>query len=132
MPRYNVEYPISGLEVDGKPQRITRGVVDIAEAQAAPLLAVGALSVRNAEQLDTAPAKSQAGAPAVDGASADVSGDELGGDHPDARVNALHTYLAGLLAGGEGKPRVAAAKAATGIDDLTGAEITQAWVQLVS
>lgn len=46
---------------------------------------------------------------------------------PGQAQAALHEYLAGLKAAGEGKPKVAQAREATGIAALSAAEIAAAW-----
>lgn len=82
-------------------------------------------------KLDTPPSASgPAGAPAVDGAPADADGDDHVDQQLDERAHTLRVYLIERQADGKGKPKVAEAKAATGIDDLAGAEIAAAWEAL--
>lgn len=72
---------------------------------------------------DTTTAESPAGGAA--GAPPAETDEEL-----NAREHTLRAYLADLKAGEEGKPKVAEAKAATGIADLTAVEVNAVWKAL--
>lgn len=61
-------------------------------------------------------------------------GDYVGPDHTDEALSecqhTLRAYLAGLHADGKAKPKVAEARKATGIAELSAAEIGAAWKAL--
>lgn len=130
MPTYKIEYPISR---HGK--RIRSGTIDLDDAaEARSLMKVGAISPLDPPsntppqpEPDAGMAGDASGASPAPAAGDDVAVDEHTDQALDDRAHTLRAYLAGIKADGGKKPRAGDAEKATGIDDLSGAEIADAW-----
>lgn len=125
MPTYKIEYPISR---HGK--RIRSGTIDLDDvAEARSLMNVGAISPLD-PQSNTPPEPEPDAGMAGDASGASPAPAAVDGHADQAlddRAHTLRAYLAGIKADGGKKPKVSDAEKATGIDDLSGAEIAEAW-----